>query len=267
MNLFHSSDKPLKKVAELENILSSIAAPMIVMDKDLKITRINDAALRVAGYSRDEVVGRMTCGQLAKTPLCGTDQCTIKNCMRGRKQITGETVLTTRDGKKIPISAACSPLFDESGNPCGGIEVIIDRSEAVRLQAQTEKQRVMLENGVKHICEVMELAASKDLTKRVDGNLDGDLKKLQGSVNLCLGELNNALGQVANASEQVSSAAEQISSGKRGFVPWGQRTGECNRGSFFQPSGNAVKNAAQRCECKGSMETLGRFPRHGESGS
>jgi methyl-accepting chemotaxis protein len=71
----------------------------------------------------------------------------------------------------------------------------------------------VLESGVKHICEVMELAASKDLTKRVDGNLDGDLKKLQGSVNLCLKELNIALGQVAHASEQVTSAAEQISSG------------------------------------------------------
>ena len=132
MKLFHNAEKAQKKIAELENILSAIAAPMLVTDKDLKIVRINDAALAATGYRRDEVEGRITCGELAKTPLCGTSNCTLRICMNGQKRLTGETVLTTRDGKKVPISAACSALFDDEGNACGGIEVIIDRSEALR---------------------------------------------------------------------------------------------------------------------------------------
>ena len=50
----------------------------------------------------------MTCAELAETPLCGTANCTIKNCMRTREIINGETEMTTRDGKKVPIAAACS---------------------------------------------------------------------------------------------------------------------------------------------------------------
>jgi PAS domain S-box-containing protein len=208
--------KEAKKMArDLEMVLDSISAPMFIADKDLKIVRINDPALKAAGYSREEVVGKMTCAELAKTPLCGTDKCTIKNCMRTRQAITGETVMTTRDGKKVPIAAACSALFDENGHPSGGMEVIIDRTEAVRLQEQTEQERKKLEFGVKAICEVMESAAGKDLSKRVQVELDGDLGILKESINRCLNELDNALSQVAVGTEQVTSAAGQISQGSQ----------------------------------------------------
>ncbi|MBD3393986.1 MAG: PAS domain-containing protein, partial [Chitinivibrionales bacterium] len=90
---------------EQERILDAIAAPMFVTDKDLVITRVNDAALEATGYSRKEVVGKMTCADFAQTPLCGTKKCTIKNCMRTGEDIKGETVMTTKDGKEIPIIA------------------------------------------------------------------------------------------------------------------------------------------------------------------
>jgi PAS domain S-box-containing protein len=114
---------------ETENILGSIAAPMYVVDTNLVITSINDPALNAMGYTRDEVVGKMTCGDLCKTPICGTDKCTIKNCMKTGESITAETVATNRAGKKIPVQAACSALMDESGKPYGGMEVVIDITE------------------------------------------------------------------------------------------------------------------------------------------
>jgi len=132
-------DASANKVKELENILDSISAPMFVTDKDLTITRINDAALTTAGYRREEVVGKMTCADLAQTPLCGTKDCTIKNCMRTGEPISGETVMKTRDGKEIPIQAACSALFDEDGKPYGGMEVIVDRTAAVKARKETDR--------------------------------------------------------------------------------------------------------------------------------
>jgi PAS domain S-box-containing protein len=206
------NDSAKKTIRELENIIACISAAMFVTDKDLKIIRINDTALQATGYQREEVIGKMTCADLAKTPLCGTDKCTLKNCMRTGQSITGETVMTTRDGKKVPIAAACSALLDENGNAYGGIEVIIDRTEAVRLQNQTERQRKELEEGVKAIGEVMEAAGAKDLTKRVEAELKGDLGLLKEGVNRCLDQLNDALSQVAKGSEHVAAAAEQISS-------------------------------------------------------
>jgi PAS domain S-box-containing protein len=68
--MFGSKSDNLKKtVRELENILNSISAPMLVTDKDLKIIRVNDAALNITGYRREEVVNKMTCANFAKTPL------------------------------------------------------------------------------------------------------------------------------------------------------------------------------------------------------
>jgi PAS domain S-box-containing protein len=218
MKWFRASREQEKKVSELENILSSIAAPMLVTDKNLRIVRINDAALQATGYSRDEVVGKMTCAELAKTPLCGTESCTLNTCMRTGRPLTGETVLTTRDGRKVPIAAACSPLLDPNGAAYGGIEVIMDRTEAVRLQGHTEQQRKELERGVGVMCEVMKAAAAKDLTRRIDEELEGDLDQLKRSINTCLTELEHALGQVAQAGEQVTSAAMQISAGSQSLA-------------------------------------------------
>lgn len=124
------STRGQSQLKQWENIFSSMAAPTFVTDKNLVITRINDAALNAMGYAREEVVGKMTCADLCKTPLCGTDNCTIKNCMKTGKAIFGETVATKRDGTQIPVSAQCSALFDENGEPIGGMEVIGDRSAA-----------------------------------------------------------------------------------------------------------------------------------------
>ncbi|MDZ7260506.1 MAG: Cache 3/Cache 2 fusion domain-containing protein [candidate division KSB1 bacterium] len=203
---------------ETDNILKSIGAPMIVTDADLKITSINEAAAKAIGYTREEVVGKMTCAQLTKTPLCGTEKCTIKNCMRTGETIIVETEMTTRDGRKVPVAAACSALFDRNGKPYGGIEVVIDRTEAVRLQRNIEEDRKNLEFGVKVISEVIQAAANKDLTRRVEADLKGDLGVLKENTNRCLQILDEALAQVALAADQVASASAQIGTGSQALA-------------------------------------------------
>ena len=120
------------KAVRSDAVLTFSAAPIYVVDRDLMITAINDAALKAMGYQRDEVVGKMTCAHFAKTPLCGTENCTLKNCMRTGRTIIGETVAETREGKKFPIKAACSALVDSQGNVYGGMEVIIDQTDVAK---------------------------------------------------------------------------------------------------------------------------------------
>lgn len=56
------------RIAELTNILGSIAAPMVVVDKDLTITSVNDAALKTMGYRRDEVLGKDDVRRFSEDP-------------------------------------------------------------------------------------------------------------------------------------------------------------------------------------------------------
>ncbi|UCC98411.1 MAG: PAS domain-containing methyl-accepting chemotaxis protein [Phycisphaerales bacterium] len=228
---------------KMENILNSIGAPMFVTDKDLVIQSANDAVLNALGYTREEVVGKMTCADMCQTEICGTAQCTIKNCMQNKEVITGEVEATTRRGQKIPVMAVCSALFDKEGNPYGGLEVVVDQTEqkgtlkeVARLikaarngqlneraemgtatgdyKALREGINEMLDSIVEPLEEagsVLEGAARKDLTKRVVGDYKGQFAHFKENVNNTLAAIEEALAQVSEAVEQVGSAGEQIS--------------------------------------------------------
>ena len=168
---------------EVDNILKSVAAPMFVTDLDLTIRSINDPALKAMGYLREDVVGKMTCGQLCKTPLCGTENCTIKNCMRSGQPIIGETMAETRQGVKFPVQAACSALLDERGKPYGGMEVIIDISEVKRLQREADEQRAYLQRQVAMLVQKLEAFSQGDLSIEVRPERQDEIAKIIESLN------------------------------------------------------------------------------------
>ncbi len=185
---------------ETDNILKSIAAPMVVADKDLKITSVNDAALVVMGYRREEVVGKMTCAQFQKTLLCGTANCTLKKCMSTGEVVIGETIAETRGGNKFPIQASCSALFDKDGNVRGGMEVIIDISEVKHLQKEAIEQREYLERQVAMLVEKLEALSLGDLTVNFVAEHKDEIGKIIDSLNkvvLSIREMANTADEIA----------------------------------------------------------------------
>ncbi len=201
----------------LENVMGAVATTMFVVDDDLKVTHVSDETLKVLGYSRDEVVGKMTCGEMCKTPLCGTGNCTIRNCMRTGEQIIGETVATTRDGREVPIAACCSAVFDDDGTPIGGMEVIFD---------QTGQK-----TALKGVADLIEAAKAGKLDERVDPDeAEGDFRKLFEGVNELLDAVIGPLNVAAEYVDRIS----------KGDVPE-KITDEYN-GDF-----NEIKNNLNRC--------------------
>ena len=198
---------------ETENILTSIAAPMYVVDKNLVITSINDPALKFMGYTREEVVGKMTCAHFSKTPLCGTANCTLKNCMRSGENIIGETIAETRDGRKFHIQAACSALLDEEGKPYGGMEVIIDISEVKRLQKEAVEQKEYLEKNVNVLVENLGKLSNGDLTIELQAERDDEIGLLVETVNKTVVKLKDIVTSVQDAAENVASGSQQLSAG------------------------------------------------------
>ncbi len=220
MEVITDQTEVVKARRETENILKSVAAPMFVVDRNLVITSINDAALDKMGYRREEVIGKMTCAQLSKTPLCGTQNCTIRNCMRTGEAIIGETTAETRDGMRFNIQAACSALLDEEGKPYGGMEVIIDISEVKRLQQEAVEQKTYLEHQVDLLVANLGKLSAGDLTIRMQAERDDEIGRLIASVNETVAMLKDvvvsvkdAAGNVASGSQQLSSASEQLSQG------------------------------------------------------
>lgn len=186
---------------ENENILRSIAAPMFVTNTELVIMSVNDAALKAMGYLREDVVGKMTCAQFSKTPLCGTENCTIKNCMRTGQPIIGETVAETRQGLKIPVQAACSALMDEHGKPYGGMEVIIDISEVKRLQREADEQREYLQRQVAMLVKKLEVFSQGDLSIEIVAERQDEIAKIIDSLNKVIAGLRG----LAQAAETIAA--------------------------------------------------------------
>jgi methyl-accepting chemotaxis protein len=192
---------------ETENILKTIAAPMFVVDRNLTVTSINDAALRATGYTREEVVGKMSCAQISKTPLCGTENCTLKNCMRTGEIIIGETVAEARDGRKIPIQAACSALMDQEGKPYGGMEVIIDISDVKRLQKEANDQRAYLERQVQMLVQKLGELNTGDLDITLEAEREDEIARIMNSLNSVIANLR----QMAQAAEQIAEGDLEVS--------------------------------------------------------
>jgi PAS domain S-box-containing protein len=196
-SLFFNKSRDLEKqlaaekarAEEFEKIILAIAAPMFTVDKNLTVTYINDAALTALGYHRDEVVGKMTCAQISRTPICGTEHCTLKNCMRTGQVVVGETVAEARDGRKIPIKAACSPLLNDDGQAYGGMEVIIDITEVVRLQKEANDQKEYLEKQVAMLVEKLEHFSLGDLAIELVAERDDEIAKVIHSLNNVVGNL------------------------------------------------------------------------------
>ncbi len=115
---------------QLENVLRSVGAPLLVVDEELLVTRINDAALTMVGYSRDEVERKMTCAELCRTEGCGTENCNMRKTMRTGEVITRELTVTARDGMRMPVRAISSPLYDKNGSMAGGVEIFVRQGEA-----------------------------------------------------------------------------------------------------------------------------------------
>ncbi len=213
MEVIIDRSEAVKAKWEVDNILKTIAAPMFVVDKNLLITSINSAACRAMGYRPEEVISKMTCAEFSRTPLCGTSNCTLKNCMRTGEVINGETVAEARDGRKIPIQAACSALFDEHGNVYGGIEVIIDISETKRLQKEADEQRNYLEKQVNMLVANMNSLSDGDLSINLTSERDDDVGRLVDSVNKMVLKLREVSNDVRNASDNVASGSQELSAG------------------------------------------------------
>lgn len=65
---------------------------------------------------------------------------------------------------------------------------------------------------------VLQAAASKDLTKRMQFEYKGDYLKLKNNINTVIETLDQALQQVTQGAEQVSSASQQISAGSQSLA-------------------------------------------------
>jgi len=98
-------------------IFDSISHGIFTIDSDSRITSFNRMAEQITGYSRQEVIGR-PCNQVFQAETC-QDFCPLQQSITTLERIEArETVITIKDGRKVPIELSTAALIKKKRGGC-----------------------------------------------------------------------------------------------------------------------------------------------------
>lgn len=112
------------------NLIHCLETPLYTTDAEGRITMFNNAAAQLWG--REPEVGKdMWCGSYKIFRPDGSDlpldQCPMAVCLKEHRPVRGEEILVVRpDGSMRNVAPHPQPLYDESGNMVGAINMLID---------------------------------------------------------------------------------------------------------------------------------------------
>jgi diguanylate cyclase (GGDEF)-like protein/PAS domain S-box-containing protein len=140
---------------ELNQIFNSSADGMWVIDKDLKILRINDTLLKLLQRERTGTVGEK-CHAVFPGPNCQTPDCPLIRLSLGEKSPEFDQELDLADGTRKFLLASAAPFHGVDGRLFGIVEAyrdITDRKQAEQVvrRANEELQRLATIDGLTQI--------------------------------------------------------------------------------------------------------------------
>lgn len=112
-------------------LLDSLFEGVYIVDKDRKIIYWNEAAEKMTGYSRSDVVGKYCWNNVLMhididgNTLCD-NQCLIQSAMREEKMKEADLFFHHREGHQVPVNVRVAPIRDKEGMVVGAAEIFSD---------------------------------------------------------------------------------------------------------------------------------------------
>ncbi|MBU1156914.1 MAG: sigma 54-interacting transcriptional regulator [Proteobacteria bacterium] len=161
--------------SQLNLIMESISLGVLAMDRHGRVTFFNRAAEQITGVSRDKALGRM-CGEVLKSTLCD-EYCPVLRAMEtGEEQSGLEAVFIRQRGRSVmPVRVCASPLYDEDGQVCGGVETLQNLHLGSHLDKQDQEASrwedfIGESPQVRRIFDTLKVAAPSKVTVLIEGN-------------------------------------------------------------------------------------------------
>lgn len=133
-------------------MLDTMKEGVYFVDLDRIITFWNKGAERIAGYSRDEVMGRSCMDNILVHVDCNgvgmcTRECPLAYTMRDGVSREVEFFLHHRRGHRVPIVVRTTPLEDDDGKIIGGIELFneVNSEETLRKRMEELEKRALVD--------------------------------------------------------------------------------------------------------------------------
>ena len=125
------------------SVIDHFPMPFFIVDTNLTITYMNDHLAKLTGYSNSEVVNRMSCAEVLRSPFCRTDDCLLKQAIEKRTPVAGlRSTVYDREGRGVPVAAHCSMITDSENRVIGGFMALRDITPFAELE---QKIRMLVE--------------------------------------------------------------------------------------------------------------------------
>jgi PAS domain S-box-containing protein len=133
------SEKELKATKEtLESFINHTTDPIIMVDLQGTILKVNKAFEQMFGWSAEEVVGRIS--PLLHDEFKDEEQ-KLRQIVSSGGQVTGyETIRKRKDGSQVDVSETFSPVRDAAGNIYAFANIIRDITERKRAMEKEHKR-------------------------------------------------------------------------------------------------------------------------------
>ncbi|MGR3318695.1 MAG: response regulator [Candidatus Anammoxibacter sp.] len=167
----------------VDNIIKSMLDTLIVLDLDLTIKSANQAALKLLGYSEDELIGKSA--RIIFTEESST--MSVINDLITKNINSIENTYRSKDNRKIPVLFSSSLMRNDKGNVQGIICVALDITERKKAEEEIKRKNEELKDTNEEIqaqseeleTSNTELCAQNETIVETNMNLEksyGDLK-------------------------------------------------------------------------------------------
>lgn len=120
-------------------VLNSISEGVMTVNRDWKILSWNNAAERITGYHREEVLGK-ECTDVFRASLC-RNRCPVDRALTcGHPCQDIEVAVHNKKNQVIHLVVNAAPLFDSGGEIVGGLETFRDVSQNHWMQMELQQQ-------------------------------------------------------------------------------------------------------------------------------
>jgi diguanylate cyclase (GGDEF)-like protein/PAS domain S-box-containing protein len=129
-----------------KRLLDQLHDAVYFADTERRILYWNEAAERLTGYSRDEMIGRSCFDGLLDhvdptgCQLCHRD-CPLVHSMAHGRPVSERLFLRHKDGRRISVEVRVMPVRDDDGSVIGGVELFRDVTSAVVVETAYRQTR------------------------------------------------------------------------------------------------------------------------------
>lgn len=127
-----------------KELLDSISDGVYFVDGERRILYWNRAAERITGFASEEVIGKRCQDNLLNhidddgNELCLSD-CPLSICMVNGRNEKADVYLHTKEGTRLPVHVAVSPIKDKEGKIVGAVEVFAENIEYLSMRERIKQ--------------------------------------------------------------------------------------------------------------------------------